>query len=162
MIRQTDSQISALKAGCIALLAALALAGCEPVRKAHGYAPHPDQLARVVVGQDDSASVAQKIGRPSTMGVFDDRTWYYIAREEEQQAFLAPKTVDQRVVVVEFDDKGLVASVDQYGLEDGRVIDLVTRTTPTRGRTLSVVQQLLGNIGRFEGKSDGLPGQGPK
>jgi hypothetical protein len=40
--------------------------------------------------------------------------------------------------------------VNRYGLEDGRVIDLATRTTPTFGRELTVLQQLFGNIGNFD------------
>ena len=35
----------------------------------------------------------------------------------------------------------------EYGMEDGRVIDLETRTTPTLGRELTILEQLLGNLG---------------
>jgi hypothetical protein len=36
-----------------------------------------------------------------------------------------------------------------YGVEDGRIVEPVERTTPTYGQELTVMQQLLGNFGRF-------------
>jgi outer membrane protein assembly factor BamE (lipoprotein component of BamABCDE complex) len=59
--------------------------------------------------------------------------------------------IDRRVVAIEFDQNDIVTAMNEYGLEDGRVIDLQTRTTPTHGRKLTILQQLLGNIGRFSG-----------
>ena len=50
------------------------------------------------------------------------------------------------------DANDVVASVNTYGMEDGRVIDLQTRTTPTHGRKLTVMQQVLGNIGKITGE----------
>ena len=46
-----------------------------------------------------------------------------------------------------FDQNDVLASVTEYGLEDGRVIDLETKTTPTYGRQLTILEQAFGNIG---------------
>jgi len=110
--------------------AALVLAtACEPIRRTHGYAPRPGQLSEIKVGADGKAEVAGKIGRPSTLGVFDNDEWYYITRSTESRAFLEPRVVSQEVVVVAFSEAGVAESVDSYGLEDGRVVNLVTKTT---------------------------------
>ena len=142
--------------------AALVLAtACEPIRRTHGYAPRPGELAEIKVGADGKADVAGKIGRPTTVGAFDNDEWYYITRSTESRAFLEPRVVSQEVVVVAFSDAGVAESVDSYGLEDGRVVNLVTKTTPTRGKRLTFLQQLLGNVGRFTGNDvfgDGTPG----
>ena len=124
------------------------LAGCERVIEQHGYAPAPEELAQIRAGQDTRASVRRKIGRPSTTGVFLPDRWYYVASEMEHYLFYEPRIASRRVVAVGFDQNDLVASVNEYGLDDGRVIDLETRTTPTLGRELTVLQQLLGNLGR--------------
>ena len=142
-----------------ALITLSAMVACEPVRRTHGYAPRPAQLAEVSVGTDGKAEVAGKIGRPTTVGAFDTDEWYYITRSTESRAFLEPRVVSQEVVVVAFDDDGVAESVDQYGLADGRIVNLVTQTTPTRGKRLTFLQQLLGNVGRFSagdflGRSD--------
>jgi len=135
---------------------------CEPIRQTHGYAPRPGQLAELKVGSDGKADVAGKIGRPTTVGAFDNDEWYYITRSTESRAFLEPRVVSQQVVVVGFNESGLTESVDSYGLEDGRVVNLVTKTTPTRGKRLTFLQQLLGNVGRVTGEQifGGAPSPG--
>ena len=135
----------------LAVMLGAAAPGCSPVIENHGYAPDPALLADVSVGRDTRGSVQRKIGRPSSTGVFSERGWYYVATTVERYMYHAPKVTDRRVVAVEFDENDVVAAVNTYGLEDGRVIDLATGTTPTHGRKLTILQQLLGNIGRFSG-----------
>jgi outer membrane protein assembly factor BamE (lipoprotein component of BamABCDE complex) len=115
----------------------------------HGYAPDDALLADITAGQDTRGSVRRKIGRPSTSGLFTDTGWYYVSTTIEHYTYNEPKVADRRVVAVEFDANDVVASVNVYGVEDGRVIDLQTRTTPTHGRQLTIVQQVLGNFGRL-------------
>lgn len=134
----------------LAAAAALtALAACEPVVTTHGYAPPEDRLAEIQPGVDGMESVQRKIGRPSTSGVIRANTWYYMGATFETEGWSGPEEVERRVVAINFGGDGLVASVDQYGLEDGRVINLVTRTTPTFGREMTVLQQIFGNLGNI-------------
>lgn len=132
---------------------ALALSACSPIVAVHGYAPSPEQLAQVEPGIDSAATVAAKIGRPSTGGVVRDDTWYYVSSRTETLAWNPPEVTDRRVVAVRFDGENVVNAIDVYGLEDGRVVNLVTRTTPTFGRELTVLQQIFGNIGNIGAES---------
>ena len=61
-------------------------------------------------------------------------------------AFYAPRTTDRHVMVVRFDGE-TVAAVEKYGLERGRIVAYNDEVTPTRGRELGVLEQLLGNVG---------------
>jgi outer membrane protein assembly factor BamE (lipoprotein component of BamABCDE complex) len=131
------------------LALSVALGGCVPTYSNHGFTPQLAQLDEIEAGIDTRGSVQRRLGRPSTIGSFDSDTWYYIASRMERYAFYAPRVVDRTVVVVRFDEAGLVSSVSRYGLEDGQVVDLVTRTTPTYGRELTVLQQIFGNVGRI-------------
>lgn len=131
------------------LVATAALAACEPVRQTHGYVPAEAHIKRIAVGEDSRADVVSKIGRPSTTAAFENDEWYYISRTTQTRAFFAPEATEQKVMVISFDADGTVSALDRYALEDGQVIDLVTRTTPTRGKRLTFLQQLLGNVGRF-------------
>ncbi len=141
---QTRALIPAL------LIAGLAVAACEPIRQTHGYVPAEAYVKRIKVGEDGRADIISKIGRPSTTGTFEaDEEWYYISRSTETRAFFAPKAVNQNVMVLSFNADGVVTDLNRYSLEDGQVIDLVTRTTPTRGKRLTFLQQLLGNLGKF-------------
>lgn len=145
-----------------ALAVLVAVSACEPIKRTHGYVPQEGQLSEVTVGTDGKAEVAGKIGRPTTVGTFDQDEWYYISRSTESRAFFEPKVVSQEVVVVAFSEDGIAESVDRYGLADGKVVNLVTRTTPTRGKRLTFLQQLLGNIGKFNASQfTGAGGRGP-
>ena len=53
------------------------------------------------------------------------------------------------MLVVSFDEAGFVEDTRTYALEDGQIIDPVDRVTPTEGREISILQQLIGNLGRF-------------
>ena len=128
------------------------LSGCAAEVKNHGYAPDDALLAEITAGTDTRGSVRRKIGRPSTTGVFTESGWYYVATTVEHYMYYQPKVTDRRVVAVQFDADDVVAAVNVYGLEDGRIIDMQTRTTPTYGRELTIVQQLLGNLGSLSGE----------
>lgn len=114
-----------------------------------GNLPDPETVLQVQPGVHDRNQVVSILGTPSTVATFEDNTWYYISRRTERIAFFKPEVVDQQVLVVKFDDDGLVSEMKVYGLEDSQEIEPVDRVTPTAGRELTVLQQLFGNIGRF-------------
>ena len=128
------------------------LSGCAAEVKNHGYAPDDELLAEITAGTDTRGSVRRKVGRPSTTGVFTESGWYYVATTVEHYMYNAPTVIDRRVVAVQFDTDDVVAAVNVYGLQDGRIIDLQTRTTPTHGRKLTILQQLFGNLGTLTGE----------
>lgn len=130
---------------CLAALAA----GCAPVVDQRGNLPDDDKLATIHPGVTSKDAIAQLLGTPSAKGTFDDRTWYYISKRTEQTAFFEPKLLDQQVVAVDFDEAGLVADVRHIGMEDRRDVTPVARETPAAGKELTIVEQLLGNVGRF-------------
>lgn len=139
--------------GALLASAALAtmLAGCEAVVRSHGYTPQEEDLSRISVGQDTRGSVRRKIGRPGGAGIFTDEGWYYVSTKIEHFTYHEPEVIDRQVVAIVFDDQDVVAAVNRYGLEDGRVIDLETNTTPTYGRELTILEQAFGNIGAITG-----------
>ena len=137
-----------------ALLVAGSLGACTPRITTHGYVPDPEALDRIQPGVHNELEVAQFLGTPSTMAMFGEPTWLYITERTEAYAFLEPEVVDQRVVAIAFNDAGVVTEVDEYILEDGYLVDPVTRTTPTYGKELGLLEQLLGNIGRFAGQEN--------
>ena len=60
----------------------------------------------------------------------------------------------RKVIVIMFDQKGVARELKSYGIEDARRIQMVERKTPTAGRELTILKQLFGNIGRFEGAAE--------
>ena len=157
-----------LSAAVAVALAAASLAACAATVDQRGNLPEPNRLAQIKPGTTTREQVAKILGTPSSTGVFDDKNWYYISRRTTQIAFFDPDVMDQQVYIVNFDDKGVVRGVDHKELKDGRDIEPAPGATPAPGRELTFLEQVLGNIGRFNkgGSSSGSGGEttkpGPK
>jgi len=132
--------------------------GCTPQRDFRGFIPAEETLSQVHIGMSRS-QVEEVLGTPSSQSSFAGARYYYISSVFETTAFFEPEEVDRKVYAVEFDEKDQVSRLAHYGLKDGKVFDFIGRTTPTRGKELSIVGELLGNIGRF---GTGRDGQGIK
>ena len=79
--------------------------------------------------------------------MFDENTRYYISTQRERVAFLRPRTSQRTITAVVFDDDNQVTDVLAYDETDGQVISYASKETPMRGRELSILEQLFGNIG---------------
>ena len=132
-----------------ALIAAALLASCSPMRSSNGYVPDAELVQKVRPGVHDKESIAELLGSPTSIAQFEPEVWYYVKRESERLAFFEENVTEQKVVAVKVNEAGIVSDIQQYGLEDGREIELVERVTPTRGKELTFLEQLFGNIGRF-------------
>jgi outer membrane protein assembly factor BamE (lipoprotein component of BamABCDE complex) len=132
---------------CVALFGGVAvLSACAPVENQRGYVPDMEAVASIQVGMDTKDTVSKKLGDPSTQATFSNDTWYYISAHVEQNAFFAPRATDRNILAVEFAKDGKVSDVHKYTLADGRVVDFVGRETPTRGRELSLIQQIFNAV----------------
>jgi outer membrane protein assembly factor BamE (lipoprotein component of BamABCDE complex) len=109
-------------------------------------------MSEIHAGSTTKEEVAKLLGTPSSVSVFDnDKSWYYISRRTAQTAFFTPDVLDQQVYIVSFDEQGTVRAVDHKELQDGKEITPVARATPAPGRELSFLEQLIGNLGKFNG-----------
>ena len=129
----------------------VAATGCSPIVAVRGNMPDVEDIAVIRPGVDTRQDVIETLGSPSTLSTFEARTWFYIGQRTEQVAFFAPEVVDRSVFVVKFDSGGMVDETKLYTLHDGKVIDPVSRETPTEGRELTILQQIFGNLGRLPG-----------
>ena len=135
----------------ITLVIAILVGACAPHVAVRGNLPREEQLSKIKIGEQNRNEVAEILGTPSTLGTFDDKVWYYISRKTEKFAFLDEKIVDQQVIAVYFGERDQVQAVHRYNRDDLREVGMVDRTTPTAGKDLSILDQLLGNFGRFGG-----------
>src|SRR6201986_4533869 len=94
-----------------AIAAAVMLSGCAQFRSHKGVVLDP-QLARAIQpGVDNKDSVEKALGRPSFTGQFSPNDWYYVSRDVNQVAFRNARVTKQTVMIVRFDQKGNVATV---------------------------------------------------
>lgn len=144
-----------------AILGIGSVAGCATSVEQRGNLPTQDKIAEVHPGSTTKDDVIKILGSPSSVGIFNDKSWYYISRRTGQFAFFDPNVLDQQVYILNFDDQGVVKAVDHKVLGDGKEIVPVARTTPAPGRELSFLEQVIGNLGKFnKGTTGGESGGG--
>ncbi len=128
----------------------LGLTACNPILRTHGYIAAEDKPQAVEANSDTKASVLSRLGNPSVKSTFEeDNTWYYLTSVRQRLAYLRPLTEERTITAITFNDDGQVTKVAEYGIENGQYVNYVDRKTPTRGRELSVLEQIFGTIGRI-------------
>jgi outer membrane protein assembly factor BamE (lipoprotein component of BamABCDE complex) len=145
-----------------ALSATVLTAGCAPVVGQNGFQAIDSRPADIVAGTDTRQTVLTKLGTPSTTSTFEsDTIWYYMTQITEKYTYNRPRVTQRTVTEITFDDAGQVSAVRTLGLEDGQQIAMNARETPTRGRQLTILEQLLGNVarGQLPRTDENEPGQ---
>lgn len=126
----------------------MAAGGCTPMTAQRGNLLEAEQIADVKVGESSRSDVLRSIGSPTTVSPFDENIWYYIGQETEKRGILDPEVVNEQILLVAFDEKGIVTRKEN--IDEGRIdIPLERESTPTHGQKNTILQQMLGNIGRF-------------
>ena len=145
-----------------ALSAAVLTTACAPTVGQNGFQAIDAKPADIVAGTDTRQTVLTRLGTPSTTSTFErDNIWYYISQVTEKYTYNRPQVTQRTVTEITFNDAGQVAQVRTLGLEDGQQIAMNGRETPTRGRQLTILEQLLGNVGRGQlpRTEENIPGQ---
>jgi outer membrane protein assembly factor BamE (lipoprotein component of BamABCDE complex) len=136
----------------LALAAGLLLGGCsffEAKEQLRGNRIDADQLKELVSGTSTRADVTALIGSPTAKATFDDNTWLYVSEITRPRIGRTQGVLSQNVVVMSFNDQGVLQDVKQLNQDDSVPVSIVARQTPSPGTEASFLQQLLGNIGRF-------------
>jgi len=141
----------------LALVAAALAGACTPIVRTRGHVMDETALAELEVGTATQDDVAAALGSPSSVNAFGPATWYYVSARTERTAFFEDELTAQRVVAFAFDDTGTLSAIQEYGMDDSWDLTLVRRETPTFGRELGILQQLIGNVGRFSKEAGTLP-----
>ncbi|MGY3615760.1 outer membrane protein assembly factor BamE [Bradyrhizobium sp. USDA 10063] len=129
-------------AAAIGLVCVL-LAACTGEQFQKGYILPQGALEQIPIGASQD-QVLIVMGTPSTVATLDGEVFYYISqRTERPVAFMNQRVVDQRVIAVYFDKNRTVRRIANYGLQDGKIFDFVSRTTPTSGQELSYLTPLF-------------------
>jgi outer membrane protein assembly factor BamE (lipoprotein component of BamABCDE complex) len=141
--------MSNFRTALIAAVAVAGLAACAPTVARQGYQAVDANPKEVKVGEDTKSTVLSKLGSPSAVSTFEPNTWYYVSQITSTTTYHRPQVNSRDVTVVSFDGESeQVTAVKALDMEDGRKMAYNERETPTRGRELTILEQLLGNVGR--------------
>jgi outer membrane protein assembly factor BamE (lipoprotein component of BamABCDE complex) len=137
------------------LLLAL-LGGCSMMPSFLTYPPQTrgnmvdaETLKQLVPGTSTRNDVIALMGSPTTKATFDDSIWLYIGEITKPVIAGTQADLDQQVVALTFDAKGVLRSVETKTADDGLPVSMASGATPSPGSEATFMQQLLGNVGRF-------------
>jgi outer membrane protein assembly factor BamE (lipoprotein component of BamABCDE complex) len=144
----------------------LSVAACAPISSYSGFQAIESDPKDVKVGLDTKSTVRGKLGSPSATSTFDPNIWFYMNQVKQRVAFRRPTVIARNVTAIAFNKESeQVESVHSYTLKDGKVIAYNGRETPTRGREMTILEQMLGAVGRGgvlpRSDDEGVPGTRP-
>jgi outer membrane protein assembly factor BamE (lipoprotein component of BamABCDE complex) len=146
-----SSRARRFAAGAAAAALASSLAGCLGYDGVinRGAVVEERKTAQVKVGMP-APQVLSLLGTPSTTSTVGGDAWYYFSqRLERSLAFMPQEVIDQRILAVYFDKSRHVQRIADYGLQDGKVVDFLTRTTPSAGAEFQLLRNMFAKLMSF-------------
>ncbi len=147
-VRTTPSRTAKARRRGLSLVVAAALAcaslgACTSEQYQKGYILPEGALEQIPIGASQD-QVLIVLGTPSTVATLNGEVFYYISqRAERKVAFMNQQVIDQRVIGVYFDKNRHVIRLANYGLQDGKIFDFISRTTPTSGQEISYLTPIF-------------------
>ncbi len=121
---------------------------CTPMKATHGNLLEADRTSQIIAGTSTRDDVFRTLGSPTTVSPFDNNVWYYMGQKTEKRGIFDKEVVDETIVVVKFDDNNIVTAFDT--MNDARLdVPIKGDKTPTYGNEVTIMQQMLGNLGKF-------------
>lgn len=149
MTRRTRTFLARLTA---ATLLGMTLAGCSSMGETYqrGHQLDEETLRSVKKGMS-AEQVLHTLGTPSTVSTVGNKTWYYISQTTHRSAQFMPEVVsDRRVTAIYFNSAFRVERIASYGLQDGKIFDFISRSTPAAGTDQNFLGQLFRGLTSFD------------
>jgi outer membrane protein assembly factor BamE (lipoprotein component of BamABCDE complex) len=158
---QPASVLASLPVIAVLLGAQAVLTACGAQIDRHGHVFIDIDLNEIQPGWSKE-QVQTVLGSPDTTSAIGGDAYYYISSTTKTVAFLKPREIDRQVVAVYFDGNDTVRDVSHYGMKDGIVVDYYKGETPARGKDLTFLEQIFGNLAnRKMFKDQRAPGADP-
>lgn len=125
------------------------LSGCASDVKESGYTFLQRSIENTEITGKTRREIQETLGTPSAVSSIDTEKWYYISTAVEDRSIFKRDIKERRVLEIVFDDSGKAVSYKEYDKSASRNIAFDGDTTFTAGNKVGILEQLLGNIGRF-------------
>ena len=118
------------------------------VSNSHGIRFVDIKYDKIVLNKSNKNDVRKIIGPPSSVSKFDD-VWFYIERKKTNQSLfkLGKKKIQKNnIIILEFDDKGLVSYKQLLNLEDMNDIKIAEQKTFKKFNEDNTVYNILSTL----------------
>ena len=141
---QASKKVFLLSASILALCAG----ACSPTVSQRGNLLEDFQVQQVTPLESTRSDVLRSLGSPTTKSTFNQNVWYYIGQETHKRGILDPEVVEERIILVAFNEEGFVENIEDIDRQRLN-IPYARDKTPTHGNETTIMQQFLGNLGKF-------------
>ena len=121
----------------------------KPVLKHHGVPFLEKKQASLTVNESNKNDIKKILGNPSTKSTFDNEVWIYIERKMTSSEI---KTLGKRklllndVLILEFDDKGMLVKKDFFTKDDMNYLKISTNTTSVLNKKDTFINTFLSSL----------------
>jgi outer membrane protein assembly factor BamE (lipoprotein component of BamABCDE complex) len=134
---------------------AFVISSCSNEIENKGYVTKFSDFDKVQVGQTKE-QIASILGSPTVVSNVGEEVWIYAGSEVTKESFFKPKVKTYNAYKIKFNKNGLVEDISTKNKENMNKIAVAEETTETGGNEVTFIQQLLGNLGRYNpGGGDG-------
>ena len=137
-----------LRMALVAMIAAIALAGCESTIAPHGHSIDSIELDQIVPGQTTRADVRAVLGTPSFEGAFDSGKIYYLSEVMIEPPGGRKRLSARTMIVIALDEAGVVTEIEVRDETSGNRIAYLDEKSPTPGDNFGVAEQIFSNLRR--------------
>ena len=119
------------------------------VKNNHGVLSLNNKYNKIVIEKSNSNDILNLLGPPSTKSSFDTNIWIYIERKKTNQSIFKlgkQKIEKNNVLVLELDNKGIIAKKKIYNLDDMNDYKFVEKATQKDFSQNSFVYGVLSSL----------------
>jgi outer membrane protein assembly factor BamE (lipoprotein component of BamABCDE complex) len=127
----------------------LTVSSCSNDLENKGYVTKFSDFSKIKAGTSTKQDVISTLGSPTTTSLFGKETWFYLGKEQTKETFYEPETKNYDGYEIAFDESGIVSKISRKGKEDLKEFEIAEDYTKTTGNEITVLQQLFGNLGKF-------------
>jgi len=145
---KTTLKVNAMKKTILLTTVSMTMIACTPVVAQRGNMINDYQLQDISVGTSKRSDILRTLGSPTTQSTFNENVWYYIGQETAKKGIFDPKVTKERIFLVAFTEEGTLETIEEID-RDRLNIPYARKKTPTHGNDVTILQEFLGNLGKF-------------
>ncbi len=119
------------------------------VSKNHGFISLENKLEEIVINKSNKNDIIKIIGYPSSISKFNTNKWFYIERKQTNQSLfkLGTKKISKNnILVVEFNNKGLIEKKKMIDLSDMNELKYVKKITTKKFEQENTIYNIFSSL----------------
>ena len=127
----------------------ITLLSCQPRITKHGSFFNPENIQLLQKTKLNKSEVIEIFGKPTLKSTFSDDVWYFITFVQQEKSYYKIKNVENRILVVAFDENQLVKKYKILTEDDASEINIsYPKEEYNENRENSLIQEFFSIFSR--------------